>query len=187
MKKFIILFVLSIPVVALSQQSRTGKDFNPKAGLSVIGGMQYNKHFEASAPVYGFEFSMECPLDQGNKNHIRQKISVIRQEGKDYKSLSAEINPQYKLVSKSSFELGIGPSAGMIFTKIRETNKPVFNYGIGAGAVYYFKKIFIGIESRYSMTKKISFDEINNKPEYSETGNLNSFRTFLKLGYKLYK
>lgn len=185
MKKFIILLILIIPYFGKAQQSGAGKVFNPKAGISVIGGMQYNNLFKTSAPVYGFEFSMECPLDQGNKNHIRQKISLIRQQGKDYKSLSAEINPQYKLVAKSSFEFGIGPVAGMIFTKFRDNDKPVFTYGMGTGAVYYYKKVFIGIESRYAMTKNISFDKTGNKPEFSNSGSLNSIRTFIKLGYIL--
>jgi hypothetical protein len=182
MKKLIIILSLTIPFTSFAQGS---KQFNPKAGLSVIGGIQFNKHFDASAPVYGLEFSMECPLDQGKKNHIRQKLSVIRQEGKEYKSLNVEINPQYKLTGTSSFELGIGPVAGMIFTKMRDNNKPVFTYGAGAGAVYYFKKIFIGIETRYGMTKKMAFDKIKNESGFVEINNLNHLRTFIKLGYNL--
>lgn len=181
MKKLIIIFSLIIPFTSFSQDS---KQFNPKAGLSVIGGLQFNKHFDASALVYGLEFSMECPLDQGKKNHVRQKLSVIRQEGNDYKSLHVEINPQYKVVGTPSFELGIGPAAGMIFTKIRDINKPVFTYGMGAGAVYYFKKVFVGMESRYGMTRKIDFDKMDTKPSFPASGNLNNLRTFIKVGYK---
>lgn len=181
MKELIIILSLTIPFNSFAQDS---KQLNPKAGLSVTGGKQFNKHIDASAPVYGLEFSMDCPLDQGKKNHIRQKLSIILQEGKDHKSISAEINPQYKLVGGSSFEIGIGPVAGMIFTKIRDNNKPVFTYGAGAGAVYFFKKIFIGIETRYGLTKKIAFDKINNESGFAETGSLNSIRTFIKLGYR---
>lgn len=183
MKKIVILLIVAIPAISLAQSSSTKKEYNPRAGISVIGGMQYNKYSNATLGVFGIELSMECPLDQGQKNHIRQKIGVIRQEGKDYKSLHVEINPQYKLVGTPSFELGIGPVAGMIFTKMRDNNKPVFTYGTGAGAVYYFKKVFIGIESRYGITKKIAFEKINKEAEIPETANLNNMRTFIKLGY----
>ena len=131
------------------------KEFKPLAGLSVIGGVQKNKHVDASAPVYGIEFSMECPLIQTGKSRIRQQLTLMRQEGKDYKSFSVEVNPQYKIFARSSLELGAGPVAGFIFTGIRDDNKPVFNYGLATGAVYYFKKVFIGFESRYTMKKQI--------------------------------
>lgn len=184
MKKINILLIVAIPTVSLAQSSSSKKEYNPRAGISIIGGMQYNKYSKATPGVFGIELSMECPLDQGQKSPIRQKISVIRQEGGDLKSLHVEINPQCKLVGTPSFELGIGPVAGMIFTKMRDKNKPVFTYGAGAGAVYYFKKFFIGIESRYGFTKKIAFEKTNNESEIPETANLNNIRTFVKLGYQ---
>lgn len=187
MKKFIIPLFFTFPVLVSAQDSSSKKEFKPLAGLSVIGGVQNTKHFDASAPLYGIEFSMECPLIQTGKSHIRQQLSLIRQDGKDYKSLSVEVNPQYKIIARSSFELGAGPVAGFIFTTIRDNNKPVFNYGLGTGVVYYFKKIFIGFESRYTMTKEILFDDTDKEPGYPESGNLNNLRIFLKIGCKLYK
>jgi hypothetical protein len=182
MKKLFIILGFSSPVILFAQDF---KPFNPKAGLSLAGGIQYNKYYKAPVSVYGIEFSMECPLDQGKKNHIRQKLSIIRQEGKEYKSVAAEINPQYKLIASPSFEWCIGPVAGVIFTRIRDNNQPVFTYGAGTGAVYYFKKVFIGIESRYGITKKIAFDKISNESGFAEVNNLNNLRTFIKLGYRL--
>ena len=187
MKKFIIALFFAVPVLASAQDSLSKKEFKPLAGLSVIGGVQKNKHFNASAPVYGIEFSMECPLIQTGKSRLRQQLSLMRQDGKDYKSLSIELNPQYKIITRPSFEIGAGPLAGFIFTRIRDNNKPVFNYGLGADAVYYFKRVFIGVESRYTMTKKIVFDDIDKEPGYIEKGNLNNLRVFLKIGCKLYK
>ena len=187
MKKFIIPFFFTFHVLASAQESPSKKEYKLLAGLSVIGGVQNNKHFDASAPVYGIEFSMECPLIQTGKSHIRQQFSLIRQHGKDYKSLSLEMNPQYKIIARPSFELGAGPVAGFIYTTIRDNNKPVFSYGIGTGVVYYFKKIFIGLESRYTMTKEILFDEIDKETGYAESGDLNNLRVFLKIGCKLYK
>lgn len=184
MKKIIILLAVAIPPLSFAQSSSSKKEYNPRAGIAVMGGMQYNQNWNTITAALGVELSMECPLDKGTKNHIRQKISVVRQKGNDYKSLHVEINPQYKLVGTSSFELGFGPSAGMIFTKIRDTNKPVFTYGLGTGAVYYFKKVFVGIESRYGMTRKIAFDKMDNKPAFPASGNLNNLRTFVKIGYK---
>lgn len=187
MKKFIIPLIFAVPFLASAQDSASKKEFKLLAGLSVIGGVQNTKHFDASAPVYGVEFSMECPLIQTGKSHIRQQLSLIRQDGKDYKSLTVEVNPQYKIIARSSFELGVGPVAGFIFTSIRDNNKPVFNYGLGTGAVYYFRRVFIGFESRYTMTKKILFDDMDKEPGYTESGNLNNLRIFLKIGCKLYK
>jgi len=187
MKKFIIPLFFIFPVLASAQDSPAKKEYKLLAGLSAIGGVQNNKYFDASAPVYGIEFSMECPLIQTGKSHIRQQFSLIRQEGKDYKSLSVEVNPQYKIIAGSSFEWGAGPIAGFIFTKIRDNNKPVFSYGLGTGVVYYFKKIFIGLESRYIMTKEILFDDIDKETGHNESGDLDNLRMFLKIGCKLYK
>jgi len=187
MKKFIIPLFFTFPILVSAQESPSKKEYKLLAGLSVIGGVQNNKHFDASAPLYGIEFSMECPLIQTGKSHIRQQFSLIHQSGKDYKSVSVEVNPQYKIIARSSFELGAGPVAGFIFTKIRDNNKPVFSYGLGTGVVYFFKKVFIGFESRYTMTKEILFDDIDEESGYSESGDLNNLRMFLKIGCKLYK
>ena len=168
MKKFIIPLFFSFPVLALAQDSLSKKEYKLLAGLSVIGGVQNNKHFDASAPLYGIEFSMVCPLIQTGKSHIRQQINLMHQNGKDFKSLNLEVNPQYKIINSSSFELGAGPVAGFIFTTLRDNNKPVFNYGLGTGVVYYFKKVFIGFESRYTLTKEILFDEIDKETVYNE-------------------
>lgn len=187
MKKFIIPLFFIVPVLASAQESPSKKEFKSITGLSVIGGVQKNKHFDAWAPIYGIEFSMECPLVQTGKSHIRQQVSLIFQDGKDYKSLNLEINPQYKIIARPSFEWGAGLVAGFIYTTIRDNNKPVFNYGLGTGVVYYFKKAFIGFESRYTMTKEILFDDIDKESGYNESGDLNNLRIFLKIGCKLYK
>ena len=187
MKKFIILLFFAVPVLGSAQDSSSKKEFKLLAGLSVIGGAQNTKHFDAWVPLYGIEFSMECPLIQTGKSRVRQQFSLMRQDGKDYKSLTVEVNPQYKIISRPSFELGVGPVAGIIFTSARDDNKPVFNYGLGTGAAYFFKKVFVGIESRYTMTKKILLDDTDKEPGYAESGNLNNLRIFLKIGCKLYK
>lgn len=184
MKKIIVVLAFTIPVLTQAQETSFKKEYKPQMGLSLIGGFQNNKNFEASTPVYGIEISLECPLIQTRKSHIRQQFTLIRQEGKNLKTISVEINPQYKIISKPSFELGAGPSAGWIFAKTTEESKTIFSYGLGASAVYQFKKLFIGFESRYVLTKKVSFNDINNKPESAVVGNLNNLRTFLKFGYK---
>ena len=187
MKKIIIPLFFIVPVLASAQDPASKKEFKTLAALSVIGGVQNNTHFGAWSPIYGIEFSMECPLVQTGKSHIRQQVSLIFQDGKDYKSLNLEINPQYKIINRPSFEWGAGPVAGFIFTTIRDNNKPVFNYGLGTGVVHYFKKVFIGFESRYTMTKEILFDDIDKGTGYNESGHLNNLRIFLKIGFKLYK
>lgn len=188
MKKIIIvLLVFTIPGLIQAQNTLGKKEYKPQLGLSLIGGIQNNQNVEASAIVYGVEISLQCPLINTKKNYIRQQFSLIRQEGKKLKTLAVEINPQYQIIAKPSFELGVGPSAGLIFANTSEDNKPIFNYGLGASTIYHFKKFFIGFESRYALTKKVSFTNLNNKLESVVTGNLNNLRTFLKFGYKFYK
>lgn len=185
MKKIFITLFIAVHAFTSAQESRSKKEFKPLAGLSAIGGVQKSKHFDAWAALYGIQFSMECPLIQTRKSRIRQQFSLMRQDGKDYKSLNLEVNPQYKIVAASSFELGVGPVAGFIYTSIRDNNKPVFNCGLSTDAVYYFKKIFIGFEARYTVTKNILFDNPHNEPGYTESGNLNNLRIFTKIGCKL--
>ena len=187
MKKYLLTLIIAIPLTAPAQDSPPKKEFKPLAGLSVIGGVQNNKYFKASAPVFGIEFSMECPLVQTAKSRVRQQMTLMRQKQKDYQSVTIEINPQYKLIARSSFELGMGPVAGFIFTHIRDNNKPVFNYGLGTSAMYYFKRMFIGLEGRSTITKKILLDDVYNETTVAGKANLNSLRGFLKLGYKLHK
>jgi hypothetical protein len=187
MKKIIIVLTFTIPILTQAQETTFKNEYKPQPGLSFIGGIQYNKNFEAAAPVYGIEISMECPLIQTGKSLIRQQFSIIRQEGKELKTLAVEINPRYKVISKPSFELGAGPGAGLIFVKAGEEKKTIFSYGAGAHAIYFFKKFFIGFESRYFLTKKVSFSNLNSKPGLVETGSLNNLRTFIKFGYRFYK
>lgn len=185
MKKIIIVLAFTIPVLTQAQEKSFKKEYKPQLGLSLIGGIQNNRNFDAFAPVYGVEFSLECPLIHTRKSYIRQQFSLIRQEGKEFKTLSVEINPHYKIISKPSFELGAGPSAGLIFAKASEESKTIFSYGLGASAIYHFKKFFIGLENRYALTKEISLDDPNK--ESTLFGNFNNLRSIVKIGYKLYK
>ena len=84
MKKFIILLFFIIPVLASAQEASSKKEFKSLTGLSVIGGVQNNKQLDAWAPIYGIEFSMECPLVQTGKSHIRQQLSLILRAVKAY-------------------------------------------------------------------------------------------------------
>lgn len=187
MKAYLILLITTVPLFANGQNSSQEEKFKPLTQASLIGGVQNNKYFKTSVPVVGIEFSMECPLIQAKKNRIRQQFSLMRKKDNNYKSVTVEVNPQYKLVAGSKFEFGAGPVAGFIFTRLRDNNKPVFNYGLGSSAMYYFKRVLIGIESRYTMTKKISLDDIYNETRSTEKANLNSLRTYFKFGYKLHK
>ena len=187
MKNIIVVLAIVIPVLTNAQDSSLKKVYKPQIDLSLIGGIQNNQNFEASAPVYGVEISWQCPFITTKKNYIRQQFSFIRQEGKTFKSLTIEINPQYKIIAKPLFELGVGPSAGLIFANKNEDNKPIFDYGLGASAVCHIKRFFIGFESRYVLTKQVSFTNLDNKLQSVVAGNLNNLRTFLKFGYKFYK
>ena len=186
MKAYLILLIAAVPLFATGQNSYE-QEFKALTQVSLIGGVQNNKYFKTSAPVFGIEFSMECPLIQAKKSRVRQQLSLMRQKENNYTSVTIEVNPQYKLVAGSTFEFGAGPVAGFIFTRLRDNNKPVFNYGLGTSARYYFKRIFVGIESRYTLTKKILLDDIYNETMIAEKANLNSLRAYFKFGYKLHK
>jgi hypothetical protein len=184
MKKIMLIWAFTIPIMAWAQKQPSKKRYQSQMGLSLIGGIQNNKNFEAAAAVYGIEISLQCPLVNHEKNYIRQHFSLIRQQGKKLKTVSLELNPQYKLIALPVVELGLGPSVGLIFTNTSSKNKPVFNYGLGAGIVFNVKHFFLGLESRYACTKKVSFTGLDNKMESVEVGNLNNLRTFLKAGYR---
>lgn len=184
MKKIIIVLAFTIPVLTQAQKPTSKNGYKLEMGFSLIGGIQNNKNFETSTAVYGVEFAFQCPLINTKKNYIRQQISLIRQEGTKLKTISVELNPQYKIIPVPALELGVGPSAGLIFANTTGKNKPVFNYGLGASIVWTVKNFFIGLESRYAFTKKVSFTDVNNKEESMVTGNLNNLRTSLKFGYK---
>ena len=178
-----LLIAIIFPVLCQGQV----KTYDPEAVISILGGVQYNVNSKAADPVYGIEFSMECPLGQNSKSRIRQQFSLVLKESKDDKSITVEMNPQYKLVSTSSFEVGVGPSVGLIFSKISADNRSVFCYGIGASTVYHFKKFFIGFETRYAFTERISYMSFPGDPESMITGRLNNWSAVFKVGHKLGK
>ncbi len=185
MRNIIVLLGFTFPVLIQAQDTHFTEDYKPQVAISVVGGMQNNHSLKLSAPVYGFEISMECPLVQNSKSHIRQQFSLMRQAGKKFKSVTAEINPQYKIIARKSFELGIGPSVGLLFTNAIEDRKTLFSYGMGGSVIYEFKKFIIGVESRYALTPKVTF--IDFKKESTLYANLNNLRSTMKIGYKLYK
>lgn len=185
MRKIIAFFAFMVPVLIQAQDTNFKKDYKPKTAIAMIGGIQSNHNLNLSAPVYGFEISMECPLIQTQKSRIRQQLSLVRQEGKIYKSLAAEIHPQYKIINGHLLELGVGPSVGVLFSGSMEDRKALFSYGLGASFAFQFKKFTIGLESRYALTKNVSFMDINK--ESTRYVNLNNLRSIMKIGYKLYK
>ncbi len=198
MKKIIIILFFAVPAIAKAQvqelpfkknSTETSflpflkKGYRPQIGLSLLGGIQNNQNFDASSFAYGIEISLQCPLLCTKKNYIRQQFSIVRQEGNTLKSLAVEINPQYKLIAKPSFEFGIGPSAGLIFATSNKDNKTAFSYGIGTSATYYFSNFFIALETRYAFTSNVSFTNPDDKSVIAS--NLNNLRTYFKIGYKL--
>ncbi|MBI3139821.1 MAG: hypothetical protein HYZ15_14680 [Sphingobacteriales bacterium] len=185
MKKNFIIVALAIPVFLQAQDPIAKKQYKPQVVISVVGGIQNNQNLKLKAPVYGLEIGVECPLIQTKRSHIRQQFSLIRLEDKMYKSLAAEINPQYKIVAGQIFEIGVGPSLGVLFTKAVEEKRALFSYGLGASVMCQFRKFSFGIESRYACTKKASFKDLEK--ESTKSVYLNNLRNIVKIGYKLYK
>jgi opacity protein-like surface antigen len=196
MKKVIVLILLALPLLSNAQNQpfeKSEKDkttflpvlkkgYRPQFGVSLVGGVQNNQNFDKSAPVFGVDISLQCPLLCTKKNYIRQQISIIQQNGKDLKTLALELNPQYRLISKPSFELGVGPSFGVIFAEANNDKNTAFTYGLGASIAYHLGKVFFTAESRYGLSNKIDFTD--NKDNTTISNNLNNLRSVLKIGYK---
>ena len=158
------------------------KGYRPQFGINLVGGFQNNQNFDKSAAVYGVDISLQCPLLCTEKNYIRQQLSIIKQNGEKLKSLAAELNPQYRLIAKSNFELGVGPSFGLLFAEANNDKKNAFTYGLGGSVVYHVGKVFFTAESRYGLTSTIHFT--NDVTSTIVSKNLNNLRTLLKIGYK---
>ena len=158
------------------------KGYRPQFGISLVSGFQNNQNFDKSAAVYGVDISLQCPLLCTAKNYIRQQLSIIQHNGKELKSLAVELNPQYRLIAKSNFELGVGPSFGLVFADANNDRKNAFTYGLGGSLVYHVSKVFFTAESRYGLTNTIHFT--NNSTNVTVSNNLNNLRTILKIGYK---
>ncbi len=182
MKKIIILLAFFIPALAQAQKPGDIKKYTGQMDISVIGGIQNYKDFDAVSPVYGVEISLQCPLVNSPKAYIRQHFKFTHQQDEKFTSTTIEINPQYMIIAKPRIKLGIGPSAGLIFANIEEDHKTIFSYGLGTASAYYVKNISVGIGISYAMTNKFSL--ANSKYESAGTARLNNWSSFLKLGYK---
>jgi len=199
-KLILILFILS-PSALLAQQSQPFKrsindsstvylpifkhGFRPQFVVSVAGGVQNNAHFDHSAPVIGVDIALMCGLLCTKRNYIRNSLSIIYRDGKQLKSWSAELNPQYKIVAEPRFEFGIGPSFGVIFAKLDGVKKYPFTYGLGSSITYNISNIFFALESRYDLTGKVDFNSRSNINSNSALLNrLDNWRTLLKIGYR---
>ncbi len=196
MKKVIVFMLLALSFASNAQnqpfeQSVKGKTcllpvfkkgYRPQFAISLVGGFQNNQNFDKSAAVFGLDISLQCPLLCTAKNYIRQQISIVQQNGKELKSLAVELNPQYRLIAKSNFELGVGPSFGIINADANNDKKNAFTYGLGGSVSYHLGKVFFTAESRYGLTNTIHFTDDRTKVTVSN--NLNNLRTILKVGYK---
>lgn len=183
---------LSKAQTAVFQQSVAGEtsflpifkeNYRPQFGVSIVAGIQNNQNFDKSANVFGIDISLQCPLLCTSKNYIRQQISFIKQDGKDIQSLAIELNPQYRLIATPSFELGVGPSLGVVFAEVVDDKNTAFTYGLGASMAYHIGSMFFTIESRYGLTGNVDF--VNSNDNLTNSNNLNNLRTVFKIGYKI--
>ncbi|MEO8172644.1 MAG: hypothetical protein ABI581_06160 [Sediminibacterium sp.] len=180
MKKIITLLILLVPYLSQAQKKPSIKRYNMKMGISLLGGIQNSKGLN-TAPVFGAEISIACPLVHSQKNYIRQYIRFTQQGDETYKTTSVELNPQISIFQGAHFNLGIGPNTGVIFATKDGEQRTRFSYGLGASTVYSIKKISFGIGMCFAATNKVSFTDTDNKS--SEVSHLNNLKTFLKVGY----
>jgi len=196
MKKVIVLMFLTLSFVSNAQtqpfeQSVKGKTcllpvfkkgYKPQFAVSAVSGIQNNPNFDKSAAVLGMEVSLQCPLLCTKKNYIRQQLSIVHQFGKELRSTAVELNPQYRIIAKPNFELGVGPSFGFIVADTNGDEKLPFTYGLGGSIVYHLGDVFFTAETRFALTDKITFTDDASGVVISR--NLNNYRTVLKIGYK---
>ncbi len=157
------------------------KGYRPQIGIAPLAGFQKTKHVDDLDFVYGVEISLQCPLYQCKKNHIRQQLSIVQTKREGFSALAFELAPHYKLPIASDAEFGVGPHIGYQTNKITlldtDFTSGVFTYGLGGSLNYAFKSIFMGVDARYVWT---------TKPEYNniKTESMDNFRVLAKIGYK---
>jgi opacity protein-like surface antigen len=203
MKKIIVALLLMLPFLSDAQDNKLPfkknsvkttflpvlkKGYRPQMGIALLGGMENfscdKLPSEAkTSSVYGVEISLQCPLLCTKKNYIRQQLTIMSQDHVGLKTLAVELNPQYRIVAKPKYDIGVGPSIGLIFANFINVNKTVFSYGLGCGASYYLNNnLFVGVELRYVHTADVTFNDESNGIEAE--ADLTNFRYFLKLGYR---
>ena len=157
------------------------KGYRPQIGIAPVAGLQKTKNVDDLDFVYGVEISLQCPLYQCKKNHIRQQLSIVNTKRDGFSAWAFELAPHYKLPIASDAEFGVGPHIGYQTNKITlldtDFTSGVFPYGLGGSLDYAFKSIFIGVDARYVWT---------TKPEYNniKTESMDDFRTLAKIGFK---
>jgi hypothetical protein len=201
MKKLLLAALVSLPLFSFGQDKMpfkknaekttfvpfVKKNYRPQIGIALLSGMENFSNSDLTSeaktsPVYGLEISLQCPLLCTKKNYIRQQITLMSQNHEGIKTFAVELNPHYRFIAKPKFDIGAGPSLGLIFANVNNANKTVFSYGLGASGNYYFNHFFVGAELRYVMTGKTQFE---NKDDNTVAElELSNFRYFLKLGYR---
>jgi len=183
MKTIILSIMVILPSFVQAQKQHTAKRVVPQVGISLLGGIQNTKGFNAAAPMYGVEISFQCPMVSSKRISVSQHVRLTHQEDEKLRSTTLEMNPQYNFITNAYFTLGIGPSAGIIFANAGGDQKSTFSCGLGASSVFYIKNISIGMGLGYAMTNKVSF----NNSDYESAGfsSLYNLKTFIKFGLKI--
>ena len=152
----------------------TDGDYCLGPGVALIGG--YIKHEEGDASaVYGVEFSLACPAFQLPSLDIKQQISLVRETDGDFEAITLEFNPHVMFDVSKNFQLGVGPSLGVVFAKEVESDV-AYAVGAGVSANYNFTNgMFVGAEARYQWTSDVELVAGANF-------DLNNARAVLKVG-----
>ena len=149
--------------------------YTPSWGVAVLGGYEKTRDINGGGD-YGVEVSLTCPLLQIPTNTIKQQISIVNSATDGLAKTSVELNPHVMFDLGNRFELGAGPSLGLVYASYASSHDVVFGAGVGASLTYNISsKYFAGVESRYQWTTDADFGSGNKV-------NLDNTRTIAKFG-----
>ena len=124
----------------------------------------------------GIQLSLNCPWFSPPTGAIRQQFNynTFNNDGQKLKSL--EMNPRYFIPASPSILVGFGPGLGYLWTESDlGKDKNVWALQLGADIEYRYKRLYLGLGTRYQWTQDKEIGVANK--------GANNLLTTAKLGF----